>query len=300
MKALAEVHQIAVSQATQIDVEYEREFSVLWGYMQPHGRPTFNSALLQEARAFGDAIERDGGLSWSGILKEPVNYVIAASRVPGVFNLGGDLALFREAIRNQDRLALIDYADACIDNVYRWHTCFNRPLTTISLVQGEALGGGFESALSASVLIAEETARFGFPEILFNLFPGMGAYSLLSRKVGTRVADQVITSGIVYSASDMFKMGIVDIVTPAGAGKAGVYEFIRKHAKSGNARRALESVARQSNPLTKAELSRVVNIWVDAALRLSERDLRMMDRLVRAQDKSGITLSAVPSLQSVA
>jgi len=48
------------------------------------------------------------------------------------------------------------------------------PLTTISLAQGDALGGGFEAALSCSVIIAERRARFGFPEVMFNLFPGMG------------------------------------------------------------------------------------------------------------------------------
>ena len=300
MKALAEVLALTTNQFTQIDVEYEQEFGVLWGYMNPHPRPTFNSDLLREARAFGDAIERDGGATWSGRAEAKVNYVVAASKVSGVFNLGGDLSLFREAIRTQDRLALIDYGDACIDNVYRWNTSFNRPLTTIALVQGDALGGGFESALSASVLIAEETARLGFPEILFNLFPGMGAYSLLSRKVGARIADEVITSGLVYSAGDLREMGIVDIVTPQGAGEAGVYEYISKHQRSANGRRALEAVKRQVNPLTRSELSTVLNIWVDAALRLSDRDLRMMERLVRAQDRTGTKLASVPSLQSVA
>jgi DSF synthase len=51
----------------------------------------------------------------------------------------------------------------------------DRDVTTIALVQGDALGGGFETALSSNVLIAERSAKLGFPEILFNLFPGMGA-----------------------------------------------------------------------------------------------------------------------------
>ena len=51
-------------------------------------------------------------------------------------------------------------------------------------MQGECLGGGFEAALSSDVIVAEKSARFGFPEILFNLFPGMGAYSFLERKIG--------------------------------------------------------------------------------------------------------------------
>ena len=59
------------------------------------------------------------------------------------------------------------------------------PLITIALVQGEALGGGFESILSFDVVIAERDARFGLPEAMFGLFPGMGAHSFLSRRLGS-------------------------------------------------------------------------------------------------------------------
>jgi DSF synthase len=45
---------------------------------------------------------------------------------------------------------------------------------TASLVQGRALGSGFECALASDVIVAETGARMGFPEVLFNLFPGMG------------------------------------------------------------------------------------------------------------------------------
>jgi DSF synthase len=64
------------------------------------------------------------------------------------------------------------YAKLCIDNVHARFCGYRRPrLTTISLVQGTALGGGFECALSSDVIVAEESARLGLPEILFNLFP---------------------------------------------------------------------------------------------------------------------------------
>lgn len=51
------------------------------------------------------------------------------------------------------------------------------------MVQGDAFGGGLEFALSSNILVAEQGTRLGFPEILFNLFPGMGAYTFLYRKV---------------------------------------------------------------------------------------------------------------------
>jgi DSF synthase len=159
-------------------------------------------------------------------------------------------------------------------------------MTTFSLVQGDALGGGFEAALSASVLVAEESARMGFPEILFNLFPGMGAFSFLSRKIGRRAAEEMITSGTIYSARQLFDMGVVDVLTPDGTGEAAIYSYIRKHAKAANGRRAFERVRTEITPITRQELMQVVEIWADAALRIEDRDLRMMERLVRAQQRT--------------
>ena len=159
-------------------------------------------------------------------------------------------------------------------------------MTTISLVQGDALGGGFEAALASSVLVAEESARMGFPEILFNMFPGMGAYSFLSRKVGRRVTEELITSGAIYSTRQLFEMGVVDVIAPDGLGEAAVYSYIKKHARSANGRRGLEAARREVEPILRDELDRVVGIWVDAAMKLTPRDLKMMDRLVRAQQRN--------------
>jgi DSF synthase len=303
MNAIAEVRSFVRTEFNQIETRFDAEFGVLWGFMNPKPRPTFNRELLDEAREFGERLAMSGGTFWSDGKEHTVRYVIEASKVPGVYNLGGDLALFREAIAKQDRDMLVEYGRACIDNVYGWHTSFDLPVTTIALVQGDALGGGFESALSASVLVVEESVRMGFPEILFNLFPGMGAYSLLSRKVGRRTAEEVISSGNMYSGRQLYDMGIVDVLAPDGAGEAAVYSFIRKHAKSSNGRRALECVRREVEPLTREELMRVVAIWADAALRLTERDLRLMERLVRAQnrnvDDNLTTFATITPLQRV-
>jgi DSF synthase len=157
------------------------------------------------------------------------------------------------------------------------------------------MGGGFESALSASVLIVEESARLGFPEILFNLFPGMGAYSLLSRRVGRRTTEEMINSGNIYTGRQLYEMGVADVVAPDGCGEAAVYSYIKKHAKAANGRRAVEAARREVTPLTYDELSRVLEIWVDAALRLTERDIRMMERLVRAQNRNAVDLELVSS-----
>jgi DSF synthase len=81
-------------------------------------------------------------------------------------------------------------------------------------------------------------------------------------------------------------LGVVDVLAPDGAGEAAVYSFIKKHAKAPNGHRAIEMVRREVEPVTHDELMRVVNIWADAALRLTERDLRLMERLIRAQSRT--------------
>jgi DSF synthase len=284
MNALADVRCLARPAYEQIETQFEPELGVYWLRMRPHPRPCFNPRLLAEIRSFIDTvIDGDGSVFFEGRL-HTVRYAVATG-TSRVFNLGGDLALFREAVREQDRETLYRYSRQCIDDLYRWHRGFDLPITTLSLVKGEALGGGFEAALSSNVLIAEESARMGFPEVLFNLFPGMGAYSFLKRKVGRGVAQELITSGVVYSARQLADMGVVDIVTPDGTGDEAVYGYIRKHARSGNGRRGLELVMREFDGVTMEELERIADIWVDAALRLDERDLRLMERLVRAQGK---------------
>lgn len=295
--AVAEVRFFPQTQPDQLETRFDPEFGVLWGFMDPKPRPTFNPQLLAELRGFVDSIVQPGGRIWHQGKQQAINYAVIASKVPGVFNLGGDLALFREAISRRDRDMLVQYGRKCIDNLYPWSRNCDLPLTTIALVQGDALGGGFECALSASVLVAEESSRMGFPEILFNLFPGMGAYSFLARKVGRRITEELITGGNLYTARQLYDMGVVDVLAPDGAGDAAVYSFIRKHAKSPNGRRAIAMVRREVEPVTHEELMRVVNIWADAALRLTERDLRLMERLVRAQNKS--SPDDVPAMATV-
>ena len=288
MNAVADVRYLQPTQFEQIESRFDSEFGVYWATMNPSPRPCFNPQLLLELRSFIDGIASSKGTVFHDGQSHNVNYAVLASKAPGVFNLGGDLALFRSAIVHRDRAQLEHYARLCVDDLYPWHRNFELPVTTISLVQGNALGGGFEAALASSVLIAEESSRMGFPEVLFNLFPGMGAYSFLQRKVGRRITEELITSGNTYSARELYDMGVVDVITPDGTGEAAVYGYVRRHTRGGNGRRAFEMVRREFEAVTREELDRVTEMWVDAAMRLQERDLKMMDRLVRAQERNAL------------
>jgi DSF synthase len=268
----------------EVQYEYEPATGTVWGWMNQRGNPCFNLSLLKDLRAFGsDLTANSGHVEFEGGMQK-AHYYVAGSRVPRVYNLGGDLALFLLLIRSRDRDALAHYAKLCIDNIHaRVQNYFCPTLTTISLVQGDALGGGFETALSSDVLVAEESAMMGLPEILFNLFPGMGAYSLLARRIGARGAEELILSGKVLPATRLHEMGIVDVLAKDGEGEAAVQSWIAKNARRRSGHQAVMRVRQQVNPVTRDELDAIADTWVDCALRLEDRDMRMMSRVVRAQ-----------------
>lgn len=265
---------------TQLTTHFDAPSQIAWGYMHALPRPCFTPALLGELLAWG----QDMTASHADPARVPVKYFVLASSVPDTFSLGGDLDLFMRHIAARDREALLHYAMACIDCSYAVHTALGLAgVTSIALVQGQALGGGFESALAANVLVAERGARMGLPEILFNLFPGMGAMTFLGRRVGHHMAERIIRSGKLYLAEELHDMGVVDVLAEPGEGEAAVYDAIRREEKSRNGILALRAAREVSQPVSYAELARITEIWVDAALRLEARDLRMMERLVSRQ-----------------
>lgn len=262
---------------------YDAERTALWCYMNPNPRPSFNPALLAEMRDLQDRVI--SYLSSSNI-KEPIHYYVYASATRGVFNLGGDVDLFIQLINSRDRDALYNYARLCVDGVYLNAIGFGVPdLTTLALVQGSALGGGFECALSCNHMVAEENVQMGFPEILFNLFPGMGAMTFLSRKVGLTQAERLVQDGKMHGARAMSKMGVVDELAADGEGTRAMNQFIRQHQRASNGRLAIRQASQCIAPVTHQELIDITELWVDAALRLTSRDLRMMSRIVAAQNR---------------
>jgi DSF synthase len=269
---------------SQYYTEFEPATGTIWGYFNPRGTPCFSLGLLKDIRAHDAALAANGGKVDIEGETHTASYYVCGSRTPRVFNLGGDLALFVLLIKARDRDALSHYARLCIDNMHARIVNYGAPtMVTISLVQGDALGGGFECAMSSDVVVAEQNAQLGLPEILFNLFPGMGAYSLLSRRIGMRAAEELILSGRVLSAAKLHEMGIVDVLAPEGQGQSAVREWIAKNWKRRNGTQAVMRARQLVHPITRQELDAVTDVWVDAALRLEDKDLKMMGRIVRSQ-----------------
>jgi len=271
---------------SQLVTRYDEKTGALWMLFNQEGVPCFNHQLLGEIHHQHLLIEQSGGYIEHEGETGKIRYSILGSLTLFVFNLGGQLDLFRSLIRRGDSDLLRRYAKSCIDVIAQRVSHFNIDIPTITLIQGDALGGGFEAALTSDVIIAERNTLMGFPEILFNLFPGMGAYSLLARKIGTNLAEKIILSGKMYKAEELFEMGLVDGLAEEGAGEQALDDYLRKQERRGNGFHAIQRVRRRYNPVTYEELIDITDIWVEAALKLTEKDLKVMDRLVRSQERN--------------
>ena len=111
----------------------------------------------------------------------------------------------------------------------------------------------------------------------------MGAYSLLARRLGLRAAEELILSGRVLSAAKLHEMGVVDVLAKDGDGETVVREWIAKSWKRRNGLQAVMRARQLVHPITRDELDAVAEVWVDAALRVEDKDLKMMSRIVRSQ-----------------
>lgn len=275
---------IEAENLTQITPYYEEGRNVLWMMLHAQPRPCFNPELLQDISRLGHAA-RSSGL--------PIDFWITGSTVPQIFNVGGDLNLFTSHIRAGERDLLRSYARACIDAIYEAMTGFGTGAISIAMVEGTALGGGFEAALAHHYVLAQKDIRMGFPEIAFNLFPGMGAYSLVARKTHMRLAEELISTGESHTAEWYHDKGLIDQVFEKDDGYLAVRTLIDVIRPKLNGIRAMLRARQRVLAIDKAELMEITEDWAQAAFSLEEKDLLYMERLVTLQNRHASKIQGV-------
>jgi len=269
---------------SEVELTYDDHLGVLWQYMQPKGRPSFTPGLLRDMTLTLDLVEKayaDGSVGEN----RKINYLVLASNMPGIFNLGGDLPHFMKLIEDRNQAKLSWYARVCARGQYRRAVKMNLPICTIALVQGDALGGGFEAALAHDVIVAERGTNFGLPEVLFNMFPGMGAYSFLARRLDPIQAERMILSGKIYKAEELHEIGVIDRLADVGCGGSVVEEFVNEFERARPSRQALLKARNILQPISLEEMIEIADLWVEAAMQLTPADRRKMSHLAKAQDR---------------
>lgn len=248
----------------------------MWMMLRAQPRPCFNHELIDEIMTLARAA-KDSGL--------PIDFWVTGSLVPQIYNVGGDLNFFAEAIRTGRREALRAYARACVDCVHAATRGFDTGAVSLAMIEGTALGGGFEAALAHHFVLAQNNARMGFPEMAFNLFPGMGGYSLVARRSGMKLAEELISSGESHTAEWFQARGLVDVVFEPGDAHKATRTFIDVMRPKLNGMRAMLRARQRVLQLTRSELMDITEDWVDAAFSIDPKDRAYMERLVMAQNR---------------
>src|SRR4029079_11461477 len=109
-----------------------------------------------------------------------------------------------------------------------WELLRERPQPSIAAISGWAIGGGLELALSADLRVADETARFGLPEVSLGILPSAGGMSRLVRLLSTARAKQLILLGERFDAARALELGVVTRVVPEGEPEAAPLEWAQK------------------------------------------------------------------------
>lgn len=284
MNAITPLSDVSLETYHYIDVDYDPDRKSLWCWMNARGRACFSPELLEELSRF----QRQVQVCANPAIDDrdmPADYLVVASRAPGIYSFGGDLDLFARLIESGQRELLLDYVRYSIGILYLNAIDYHLPIRTIALLQGDAIGAGLETALSCDVIIAERQVSMGFPEILFNLFPGMGAHSFISRRLDIRSVERMILSGKLYSAEEMQEMGLVDVVAEHGYGVEALNAYIDDNSRKRHVHDALFRARQLVRPVSRDELMAIGELWVDAAMRLGQREIRVMQRLLRAQQR---------------
>ena len=255
----------------------------IWVSMKSNYRQCFTLTMLQELLDLLRNLDKYG--SPDKTPSDNIRYLVLKSEHSSIYSTGGDLLYFAELVQKRDRAMLMDYATKCIDLIYWAIYGGERNITTIASVSGDALGGGFETALACQYIIAEEQVHFSFPETLFGLFPGMGGFTLFSKHVGATEADRAVCTGKRYSAKDLSERGAIYTLAQTGQAESETNKFIKTRLQHESANQALRQLKIQQFHNIYDQLVLNIELWVQSALDLSDYDLRKLQTLVKRQKR---------------
>jgi enoyl-CoA hydratase len=209
--------------------------------------PPLNLNTLESIAALHDTFERLDA-------DERVRCVVISGAGAKAFCAGSDIKEFPQVRDHVVELKLRQENAA-----FRRIELCSRPV--IAAIEGIVLGGGCELAMACDVRIAGDTARFGFPEIKLGVFPGSGGLYRLPRLVGPAKATELMLLGDPISASEAWRIGLVNQVVPAGQARQAALAFADRVAASAEqAVRAIKRGVRESSSDHEAALALTLDL----------------------------------------
>jgi enoyl-CoA hydratase/carnithine racemase len=168
---------------------------------RPDHLNAISSAMARQLAAVASEVAKD----------TRVRAVVVSSSIERAFCVGADLKE-RNNFSDAELLAQRPLIRAMFRGL------LDLPVGTVAAVAGFALGGGFEIALSCDLIVADETAIVGLPEVSVGLVPGGGGTQLLVRRVGPAIAADLVLTGRRIGADEGVRLGLFDrLVAPGNA-----------------------------------------------------------------------------------
>jgi enoyl-CoA hydratase/carnithine racemase len=175
---------------------------------RPEAHNALSTAMARDVAAATRALAAD----------RTVRAVVVSSASEKAFCVGADLKE-RNSFSDADLMAQRPVFRACFGGI------LDLPVPTVAAVHGFALGGGLELALSCDLIVCDETAVLGLPEVTVGVIPGGGGTQLLSRRVGSSRAADLIFTGRRLDVDEGERLGLVDRRVPAGSDRAAALEL---------------------------------------------------------------------------
>jgi enoyl-CoA hydratase/carnithine racemase len=193
---------------------------------------------------------------------DAIRAIVVTGTGDKAFAAGADLPEFEQVMRSDESvLEHTDFTRRALGAIEG----SGKPV--IAAVQASAVGGGLELVLACDLVVADEGAKLGLPEVRLGLIPGAGGTQRLTRRIGYARAADMILRGALLSAERAAEIGIVTEVAPAGtaldralelAGKMAAFSGPALGAAKRAMRQGLETSLQQGLDLERAEFRKIL------------------------------------------
>jgi 3-hydroxyacyl-CoA dehydrogenase/enoyl-CoA hydratase/3-hydroxybutyryl-CoA epimerase len=182
-------------------IERDEDLAIVWFDLPGEKVNKFSTAVMSEFAAVVDELEND----------RDIKRVIVASGKPAIFIAGADVTEFSKATSADQAAEYTRFGQQTI------HRFSKLPQVTVAAINGAALGGGGELAITCDYRVMSDSprAQIGLPETKLGIFPAWGGTTRLPRLIGLPAALDIILNGKTLDGKRAKRMGLVDEVVPA-------------------------------------------------------------------------------------
>src|SRR5438270_780355 len=203
-------------------IERDGDLATIWFDLPGEKVNKFSTAVMSEFAAVVDELEND----------RDIKRVIIASGKPSIFIAGADVTEFSKATSAEQAAEYTRFGQQTI------HRFSKLPQVTVAAINGAALGGGCELAITCDYRVMSDSprAQIGLPETKLGIFPAWGGTTKLPRLIGLAGALDIILNGKTLDSKRAKRAGLVDEVVPAAILLDIAKQFSTKPKRRGSGR----------------------------------------------------------------